>query len=92
MLDREKEFLNVYQGLAESFPRLHIIMEHITFAAAVDFLQRYQNFSATVTLHHLLITSDLVIGGLLQPDLFCKPIAKRPEDRLRLRDAVFSGH
>ena len=92
VLDREKEFLNVYQRLAESFPRLHIIMEHITSAAAVDFLERYQNVSATVTLHHLLITLDDVIGGLLQPDLFCKPIAKRPEDRLRLRDAVFSGH
>ncbi len=92
VLDREKEFLGVYQHLAESFPRLHIIMEHITTAAAVEFLERYQNVSATVTLHHLLITLDDVAGGLLQPDLFCKPIAKRPEDRQCLREAVFSGH
>ncbi len=92
VLDREKEFLTIYQRLAESFPSLHIIMEHITTAAAVDFLERHQNVSATLTLHHLLITLDDVVGGLLQPDLFCKPIAKRPDDRLRLREAVFSGH
>ncbi len=92
VLDRETEFLSMYQRLAESFPKLHIVMEHITTAAAVDFIDRYPNVSATVTLHHLLITLDDVIGGLLEPDLFCKPIAKRPEDRQRLREAVFSGH
>jgi dihydroorotase len=92
VLDREKEFLKVYQRLAESFPNLHIVMEHITTAEAVDFLDCYKNVSATVTLHHLLITLDDVIGGLLQPDLFCKPIAKRPEDRKRLLNAVLSGH
>lgn len=92
VLDREKEFLSMYQRLAESFPRLHIVMEHITTAAAVDFIDRHPNVSATVTLHHLLITLDDVIGGLLEPDLFCKPIAKRPEDRQRLCEAVFSGH
>jgi dihydroorotase len=92
VLDREKEFLKVYQRLAESFPDLHIVMEHITTAEAVDFIDCYQNVSATVTLHHLLLTLDDVIGGLMQPDLFCKPIAKRPEDRRRLLDAVLSGH
>lgn len=92
VLDREKEFLSIYQRMANSFPKLHIVMEHITTAAAVDFVDRYPNVSATVTLHHLLITLDDVIGSLLEPDLFCKPIAKRPEDRQRLREAVFSGH
>jgi dihydroorotase len=28
----------------------------------------------------------------MEPDLFCKPIAKSPKDRERLREAVFSGH
>jgi len=92
VLDREREFLAVYERLAETFPKLHIIMEHITTAEAVEFVDRYPNVSATVTLHHLMITLDDVIGGLLEPDLFCKPIAKRPGDRDRLREAVFSGH
>ena len=28
----------------------------------------------------------------MQPDLFCKPIAKTPRDREALREAVFAGH
>ncbi len=92
VMDREREFLAVYQWLAETFPRLRIIMEHITTAEAVAFLDHYDQVAATVTLHHLMITLDDVIGGLLQPDLFCKPIAKTPRDREALRTAVFSGH
>ncbi|BHH84140.1 dihydroorotase [Desulforhopalus sp. 52FAK] len=92
VMDREKEFLPVYQQLAEQFPKLHIIMEHITTAAAVQLVDSYENMSATVTLHHLMITLDDVAGGLLQPDLFCKPIAKTPKDLAALQEAVFSGH
>jgi dihydroorotase len=92
VMDREREFLAVYQWLAETFPRLRIIMEHITTAEAVAFLDRYENVAATVTLHHLMITLDDVVGGLLQPDLFCKPIAKTPRDRQALGQAVFHGH
>lgn len=92
VLDREKEFLAVYHWLAENFPKLHIVMEHITTADAVELLERYSNITATVTLHHLMITLDEVLGGLMRPDLFCKPIAKTPRDREALRQAVFSGH
>jgi dihydroorotase len=92
VLDREAEFLGVYDHLARSFPRLKIVMEHITTKAAVEFLDRYPNVYATVTLHHLMITLDDVAGGHLQPHLFCKPIAKRPEDRQALLDAALSGH
>lgn len=92
VMDREREFLAVYQWLAETFPRLRIVMEHITTAAAVEFLDRFDNVAATVTLHHLLITLDDVAGGLLQPHLFCKPIAKTPRDREALRQAVLGGH
>ena len=92
VMDRETDFLSVFQEMAENFPHLHIIMEHITTAAAVEFLEKYENVSATVTLHHLLITLDDVVGSLMQPHLFCKPIAKRPSDRAALRDAVFGGN
>ena len=92
VMDREREFLPVYQWLAETFPRLRMVMEHITTAAAVEFLEKFDNVAATVTLHHLMITLDDVAGGLLRPDLFCKPIAKTPRDREALRRAVFGGH
>jgi dihydroorotase len=45
-----------------------------------------------VTLHHLIITLNDVAGGLLNPHLFCKPIAKRPEDREALLAAALQAH
>jgi dihydroorotase len=92
VMDREKEFMQVYRQLAQEFPQLHIIMEHITTADAIEFLDLFDNVSATLTLHHLLITLDDVIGGAMEPDLFCKPIAKTPRDLEALRGAVLSGH
>ncbi len=92
VMDREVEFLPVYEWLATTFPRLRIVMEHITTAAAVAMLDRHENLHATVTPHHLVITLDDVAGGLLQPHLFCKPIAKRPEDRDALLAAALAAH
>ena len=92
VLDREKLFLPIFERLAQKFPRLKIIMEHITTADAVELLDRYENIYATVTLHHLIITLDDVAGGLLKPHLFCKPIAKRPEDREALLGAALKAH
>ncbi len=92
VMDREREFMATYQWLAETFPRLKIIMEHITTLEAVTMLDRYENLHATITLHHLLLTLDDMAGGLLNPHLFCKPLLKRPEDREALQQAVLTGH
>jgi len=92
VMDREAEFISIYEMLATNFPKLKIIMEHITTKESVEALDRFENLYATITLHHLLITLDDVAGGMLQPHLFCKPIAKRPEDRGALLEAVLEGH
>lgn len=92
VMDREGVFLPTYADLAQKFPRLKIVMEHITTADAVALLDRYENLHATVTLQHLIITLDDVAGGLLNPHLFCKPIAKRPEDRDALLQAALAAH
>ena len=92
VMDRERAFLPVYEDLATRFPRLHIVMEHITTREAAALLDRHENLSATVTLQHLLITLDDVAGGLLNPHLFCKPIAKRPEDRDALLALALEAH
>ena len=92
VLDREAEFLPIYERLARAFPRLTIVMEHITTRQAVALLERHANLFATITLHHLLITLDDVAGGLLSPHLFCKPIAKRPADREALLAAALGAH
>jgi len=92
VMDREKEFMSVYEALAVAFPKLKIIMEHITTKDAVELLKKYDNLYATITLHHLLITLDDVAGGMLQPHLFCKPIAKTPLDREALLEIALSGN
>ena len=92
VMDREAEFMDIYAMLASNFPDLKIVMEHITTKAAVEMLERFSNLYATVTVHHLLITLDDVAGGMLKPHLFCKPIAKRPEDRAALLDAALNAH
>ncbi len=92
VMDREAEFLAIYRDLATRYPKLRISMEHITTAAAVRLLDEFENLCATVTLQHLLITLDDVAGGMLRPHLFCKPIAKRPEDREALLRAALTGH
>lgn len=92
VMDREKLFLPTFKHLAQKFPKLKIIMEHITTAEALSLLNDYENIFATVTLHHLMITLDDLAGGLLRPHLFCKPIAKRPEDRAALLNAAINAH
>ncbi len=92
VMDRERAFLPVYETLAARFPRLDIVMEHITTREAAALLDRYENLYATVTLQHLMITLDDVAGGLFNPHLFCKPIAKRPEDRDTLLALALEAH
>lgn len=92
VMDREAEFLSTYRALATRFPKLKLCMEHITTAAAVQLLEEFPNVCATVTLQHLLITLNDVAGGALKPHLFCKPIAKRPEDKEALLAAALGGH
>jgi len=92
VMDREAEFASIYERLATAFPKLKIIMEHITTKASVELLDKFPNLYATITVHHLLITLDDVAGGMLHPHLFCKPIAKRPEDRDALLKVALSAH
>jgi dihydroorotase len=92
VMDREAEFVPIYKALAKAFPNLKIIMEHITTKASADALSEFDNLYATITLHHLYITLDDVAGGMLQPHLFCKPIAKRPEDREALLNLALNAN
>ncbi len=92
VMDREAEFVSIYEKLATAFPKLKIIMEHITTKESVEALDKFENLYATITLHHLIITLDDVAGGMLKPHLFCKPIAKRPEDRNALLKVALAAH
>jgi dihydroorotase len=85
----ETEFYrNIMPKLAEKFPKLRIVAEHITTEVAVNFVKsNSSNVVATITPQHLLYT----IGDLLltkSTHLVCMPYVKFEDDRQALRDAV----
>lgn len=92
VMDREQNFAKIYELLAKNFPKLKIVMEHITTKTLCELLKDYENLYATLTLHHLMLTLDDVLGAKLNPHLFCKPIAKRYEDKEALCELAFSGY
>jgi dihydroorotase len=89
-LDREERFLKTLQWILDKFQGLKVVMEHLSTAEAVYVVEHFptKNLAATVTPHHLENTLNDVIDGGLRPHHYCKPIAKRPEDRDRLIRAV----
>jgi dihydroorotase len=92
-MDRERAFLSTLREIARDFPELRIVLEHATTADAVECVMGLPgNVAASLTVHHLYITLDDVLGDKLNPHAFCKPIAKRPEDRDALVEAATSGN
>lgn len=92
VLEREAEFHQVFAELAETFPRLKIIFEHLSDRRSIDIVEKYSNLYATLTLHHISLSLDDVIGGALNPHTFCKPILKTPKDRDALLQIALSAH
>lgn len=92
-MEREIHFLRNIADIVSKHPTLRVVIEHATMAETIDFVkQAGPNVAATLTVHHLLITLDDVVGDKLNPHNFCKPIAKRPEDRAALVAAALSGN
>lgn len=93
IFDREKIFLEtVLTPMRLEFPDLKIVLEHITTADAVEFVETYPNTAATITIHHLLYNrSDIFSGNKIHPHLFCLPILKHETDRQALLRALLSG-
>jgi dihydroorotase len=93
IFDRERLFLDtVLLPIRKEFPDLKIVMEHITTAAAVEFVNTFPNTAATVTIHHLLLNrNDLFSGNKIHPHLYCLPILKTETDRQALVTATLSG-
>lgn len=91
-LEREVEFHSVFVELAQTFPNLKIIFEHLSDHRSIALIEKYNNIFATLTLHHISLTLDDVIGGGLNPHCFCKPILKTPKDRDALLEIALKAH
>ncbi|KZT12754.1 dihydroorotase [Laetiporus sulphureus 93-53] len=90
VINAEVAFLPHLQKLHARFPRLRIVLEHATTRAAVELVKSLgDTVACTITAHHLALIVDDWAG---QSFNFCKPVAKYPDDRQALRDAVREGH
>ncbi|WP_094092227.1 dihydroorotase [Legionella clemsonensis] len=91
---RETAFIqNNLVPLVRNFPKLRVILEHISTKAAVDFiLQAPDTVTATVTVHHLMYNRNHLLVGGVKPHYYCLPILKRETDQQALRAAVVSGN
>lgn len=89
ILNAEEKFLQHLVQLHKDFPRLRIVLEHATTAAAVAAVKSLgDTVACTITVHHLALVID---DWAVNSHNFCKPVAKTPEDRKALRDIVKEG-
>jgi len=94
VFDREARFIDEKLiRLHDQFPRLKIILEHISTAYATEAVTEMRDtVAATITAHHLLLNrNDLLVGGI-KPHHYCLPVVKRQTDQLRLIKAATSGN
>lgn len=89
VLNAEEKFLPTLLDIHSRFPKLRIVLEHCTTAAAIKAVESCgPTVVATITAHHLWITIDDAVSTPLH---LCKPIAKLPSDKFALLRAATSG-
>jgi dihydroorotase len=93
IFDREAVFIeHILAPLVLDLPALKVVLEHVTTAEAVDFVEAAgPNVAATITPQHLVINRNALFAGGLQPHAYCLPVAKRERHRLAVRRAAVSG-
>jgi dihydroorotase len=90
VFDREREFIDrVLTRIVERVPRLRVVFEHVTTAAAVAFVRTARaGVAATITPQHLLMNRNAMFDGGVRPHHYCLPVLKRERDREALVEAA----
>jgi len=93
IFDREQIFIERHLApLVRDYPKLRIVLEHVTTRQAVDFVtQAPANVAATITVHHLLHNRSAMFQGGVRPHYYCLPVLKREEHRAALVKAATGG-
>lgn len=93
VFDREAIFIEtVLKPLLKDFPKLKVVLEHITTQQAAEFVaQAPDNIAATITPHHLMFNRNAMFKGGMNPHYYCLPILKRETHRQALVNAATSG-
>ena len=94
VFDRETHFIDtVLEPLLARFPKLPMVLEHLSTARSVDFIRGARpGIAATITPQHLLHNRNAIFSGGIRPHLYCLPILKREPDREALVEAATSGN
>lgn len=94
IFERETLFLTEQlKPIIHNFPKLRIVLEHISTKAAVAFVtQAPENVAATITVHHLLYNRNQLLAGGIRPHYYCLPILKHEHDQIALQQAAVSGN
>lgn len=94
IFDREKLFIQTQLiPLMANFPKLRIVLEHISTEEAVDFIQQAPDtLAATITPQHLMFHRNHLLANGIKPHYYCLPILKRPSDQNALCKAAISGN
>jgi len=93
VFDREARFIdNVLAPVAQRFPKLRIVFEHITTKQAVEFVRGSRaGIAATITPQHLLLNRTAIFTGGIRPHYYCLPVLKTEPDRVALVEAAVNG-
>jgi dihydroorotase len=92
VFERERAFLPVADRIISAYPRLRVVLEHLSTEASVEAVRAWPGrVAGSVTAHHLSFTVDDVIGERLDSAYYCKPVLKTEKDRAALLSAVTSG-
>jgi dihydroorotase len=94
LFDREKVFIDtVLAPVVQRFPKLKVVMEHITTKDAAEFVVAAPaTVAATITVHHLLYNRNAIFQGGVRPHWYCLPVLKRETHREALVAAAISGN
>lgn len=94
IFDREAVFIERHLiPLIGRHPDLKIVLEHLTTAEGVEFVENAPpNVAATITAHHLLYNRNSIFSGGINPHMFCLPVLKRERHRESLIRAATSGN
>ncbi len=94
IFEREAKFIEQeLKPLRQNFPRLKLVLEHISTKEAVEFIQNTpDHVAATITPHHLLYNRNQLLSGGIKPHYYCLPILKHARHQHALIQAATSGN
>ena len=93
IFDREAVFIDrLLDPIRRATPGLRVVMEHITTAEGVAYVEGGgEDLGGTITTHHLVIDRNHMLVGGIRPHYYCLPVAKRASHREALRRAATAG-